>query len=78
MHLICFGTLQTMDLNHDGEITVDEFVHYCRSNQGIEESMTVRSEDEFNMHATKPPFTLEQELPTFSRLPRLVEHITPC
>ena len=31
-----------MDLNHDGEITVDEFVHYCRSHQGIKESMTVR------------------------------------
>ena len=30
-----------MDLNHDGEITVDEFVHYCRSHQGIKESMTV-------------------------------------
>ena len=32
---------QTMDLNHDGEVTVDEFVHYCRSQQGIRESMTV-------------------------------------
>ena len=34
-----------MDLNHDGEITVDEFVHYCRSHQSISESMTVRKAD---------------------------------
>ena len=34
-----------MDLNHDGEITVDEFVHYCRSHQSISESMMVSEED---------------------------------
>ena len=32
---------ETMDLNHDGYISVDEFVTYCTSQQEVRESMTV-------------------------------------
>ncbi len=33
---------ETMDLNHDGQISMEEFIQYCSSQQEIKESMTVR------------------------------------
>jgi len=34
---------ETMDLNHDGFISVDEFIVYCTSQQEVKDSMTVLS-----------------------------------
>ena len=32
---------ETMDLNHDGKITLDEFVTYCTTQEGVRQSLTV-------------------------------------
>lgn len=32
---------QTMDLNHDGLISVDEFIQYCTSQQDVRNSLAV-------------------------------------
>ena len=34
---------ETMDLNQDGTISVDEFMIYCTSHQDVAESLTVLS-----------------------------------
>lgn len=34
---------ETMDLNHDGYISVDEFVTYCTTQEEVKESMLVLS-----------------------------------
>ena len=32
---------ETMDLNHDGKITLDEFVTYCTTKEDVRQSLTV-------------------------------------
>jgi hypothetical protein len=42
---------ETMDTNHDGKVTLDEFVNYCTTQESVRQSLTV---------LPPPPFLLDR------------------